>query len=157
MAPGLDERHLGAIGHAGVGAGVLRIGGTNPRQWIRRGLRGRAGLRRNRSPCGHLGATQVSNAAGQVLELVVFAIFGGYAIFTGWREIDWRTVLFCVAVLVLVRPVAVQLALLGTDVPMRSRWFIGWFGRAGSARWYSACWCWATAPSRTPRSSPKRW
>lgn len=75
--------------------------------------------------------TQVSDAAGQVLELVVFAIFGGYAMFMGWREIDWRTVLFCVAALILVRPVAVQLALIGTDVPMRSRLFVGWFGPRG--------------------------
>ncbi|MHA3019848.1 cation:proton antiporter domain-containing protein [Mycobacterium sp. BMJ-28] len=75
--------------------------------------------------------TQVSDAVGQVLELVVFAIFGGYAIFLGWRETDWRTVLFCVVALLLVRPIAVQLALLRTDVPMRSRLFIGWFGPRG--------------------------
>ena len=39
--------------------------------------------------------------------------------------------LFCVAALLLVRPVAVQLALIGTDVPMRSRLFVGWFGPRG--------------------------
>lgn len=75
--------------------------------------------------------TQVSDATGQVLELVVFAVFGGYAFVLGWRDIAWGTVAFCVAALVLVRPVAVALALLGTDVPMRSRLFIGWFGPRG--------------------------
>jgi len=75
--------------------------------------------------------TQVSDAAGQLLELMVFAMFGGYAVFVGWRDAGWRVILFAVLALIVVRLVAVSLALLGTDLPARSRLFIGWFGPRG--------------------------
>ena len=35
---------------------------------------------------------QVSDAAGQLLELMVFAMFGSYAVIVGWRDADWRVV-----------------------------------------------------------------
>ena len=75
--------------------------------------------------------TQVTDATGQLLELMVFAMFGGYAVIVGWRDADWRVVLFAVTALLLVRLVAVAAALLGTDLPARSRLFIGWFGPRG--------------------------
>jgi sodium/hydrogen antiporter len=75
--------------------------------------------------------TQVSDAAGQLLELMVFAMFGAYAVFVGWRDADWRVVVFAVVALIVVRLVAVSLALIRTDLPIRSRLFIGWFGPRG--------------------------
>ena len=63
--------------------------------------------------------SQVTDAAGQLLELIVFAMFGSYAVFVGWRDADWRVVLFAVV------------ALIGSDLPARSRLFIGWFGPRG--------------------------
>jgi NhaP-type Na+/H+ or K+/H+ antiporter len=75
--------------------------------------------------------THVSDAAGQLLELTVFAMFGGYAVFVGWRDASWRVVVFAIVALVVVRLVAVSLALLGSDVPLRERLFIGWFGPRG--------------------------
>ncbi|HZN81894.1 MAG TPA: cation:proton antiporter [Mycobacterium sp.] len=75
--------------------------------------------------------SQVTDAAGQLLELMVFAMFGSYAVIVGWRDADWRVVLFAVVALILVRLVAVSTALLGTDLPARSRLFIGWFGPRG--------------------------
>jgi NhaP-type Na+/H+ or K+/H+ antiporter len=75
--------------------------------------------------------TQVSDAAGQLLELMVFAMFGGYAVFVGWRDAGWRVILFAVLALIVVRLVAVSVALVGTDLPARSRLFIGWFGPRG--------------------------
>jgi NhaP-type Na+/H+ or K+/H+ antiporter len=75
--------------------------------------------------------TQVSDAAGQLLELMVFAMFGGYAVFVGWRDAGWRVILFAVVALIVVRLVAVSVALVGTDLPARSRLFIGWFGPRG--------------------------
>jgi sodium/hydrogen antiporter len=75
--------------------------------------------------------TQVTDATGQLLELMVFAMFGSYAVVAGWRDADWRVVLFAVIALILVRLVAVSAALIGTDLPARSRLFIGWFGPRG--------------------------
>lgn len=74
---------------------------------------------------------EVSDAAGQLLELVVFAMFGAYAVVIGWRDASWRVVLFAVLALVAVRLITVSVALLGTDLAARQRLFIGWFGPRG--------------------------
>ncbi len=74
---------------------------------------------------------QVADAAGHLLELLVFAMFGAAAVIVGWREADWRVVLFAVLAVFAVRVVAVWVALLRTDVPTRSRLFLGWFGPRG--------------------------
>ena len=75
--------------------------------------------------------TQVSDAAGQLLELMVFAMFGGYAVIVGWRDASWRVVLFAVMALLVVRLVAVLVSLIRSNVPLHSRLFIGWFGPRG--------------------------
>ena len=73
----------------------------------------------------------VSEAAGQLLELAVFAMFGGYAVIVGWRAAGWRVIVFAVVALLAVRLVAVCLSLLRSGVPWRERLFIGWFGPRG--------------------------
>ena len=75
--------------------------------------------------------TQVSDAAGQLLELMVFAMFGGYAVILGWRDASWRVVLFAVAALLVVQLVAVLVSLIRRGVPLHERLFIGWFGPRG--------------------------
>jgi NhaP-type Na+/H+ or K+/H+ antiporter len=75
--------------------------------------------------------TQVSDAAAQLLELMVFAMFGAFAVIDGWSRADWRIVLFAVLALFAVRIAAVLLSLVGTGVAMPSRLFIGWFGPRG--------------------------
>jgi NhaP-type Na+/H+ or K+/H+ antiporter len=75
--------------------------------------------------------TQVSDAAGQLLELLVFAMFGAFAVIDGWRQANWRIVLFALLALFAVRMVSVLIALVATDLPMSSRVFIGWFGPRG--------------------------
>ncbi|MCU1701742.1 MAG: hypothetical protein JWR34_7805 [Mycobacterium sp.] len=75
--------------------------------------------------------TQVSDAAGQLLELMVFAMFGSYAVVVGWRDADWRVVLFAVLALLAVRTIAVSVALIRSALPARNRLFIGWFGPRG--------------------------
>lgn len=74
---------------------------------------------------------QVTDAAGQLLELTVFAMFGAFAVIDGWRQADWRVVGFAVAALFAVRIFAVFVALVGTDLPLSNRLFIGWFGPRG--------------------------
>jgi NhaP-type Na+/H+ or K+/H+ antiporter len=75
--------------------------------------------------------TQFSDATGQLLELLVFAMFGAFAVLDGWRRADWRVVAFAVLAVFVVRIVAVSIALLGTDLPKSDRLFIGWFGPRG--------------------------
>jgi sodium/hydrogen antiporter len=76
-------------------------------------------------------ATQVSDAAGQLLELVVFALFGAAAVVPAWRDTDWRVVLFAVLALFVVRVAAVAIAATGSGLPTRSTLFVGWFGPRG--------------------------
>jgi NhaP-type Na+/H+ or K+/H+ antiporter len=75
--------------------------------------------------------TQVSDATAQVLELLVFAILGGYSVIPAWREGGWRVVLFAVAALVVVRVAAVVVALARSGLSARTTLFVGWFGPRG--------------------------
>lgn len=75
--------------------------------------------------------TQVSDAAGQLLEFLVFALFGGFAVIAAWRVASWRVVLFAVVALIVVRVAAVAIALTGSGLSIRSTLFIGWFGPRG--------------------------
>jgi NhaP-type Na+/H+ or K+/H+ antiporter len=85
-------------------------------------------LRRNGTQTA---ATQVSDAAGQVLELVVFALFGALAVVPAWRDAGWRVVVFAAVVLIVVRSAALAIALAGSGLPRRSQLFMGWFGPRG--------------------------
>jgi sodium/hydrogen antiporter len=75
--------------------------------------------------------TVVSDAAGQLLELLVFALFGGFAVIPAWRDAGWRVVVFAVVALFGVRVAAVAIALLGSGLPLSDTLFIGWFGPRG--------------------------
>lgn len=74
---------------------------------------------------------QVSDATAQLLELLVFAMFGAFAVIDAWQHASWRVVLFCVVALFGARLIAVLVALARTDLPAYSRLFIGWFGPRG--------------------------
>ena len=75
--------------------------------------------------------TSVSDATAQLLELLVFAMFGAFAVIDGWQRADWRVVAFSVAALFAVRIVVVSVALVRTGLPVPERLFIGWFGPRG--------------------------
>jgi len=75
--------------------------------------------------------TVVSDAAGQLLELLVFALFGGFAVIPAWRDAGWRVVVFAVVALIGVRVAAVAIALLSSGLPLSDTLFIGWFGPRG--------------------------
>ncbi|PND55197.1 hypothetical protein CRM90_23600 [Mycobacterium sp. ENV421] len=76
-------------------------------------------------------SNQVSDATAQLLELLVFAMFGAFAVIDAWQHTSWRVVLFCVVAVFGVRLIAVLVALIRTDLPGYSRVFIGWFGPRG--------------------------
>jgi sodium/hydrogen antiporter len=85
-------------------------------------------LRRNATQAP---ATQVSDAAGQVLELLVFALFGAMAVVPAWRDAGWRVVVFAALVLIVARIASLAIALAGSGLPRRSKLFMGWFGPRG--------------------------
>lgn len=74
---------------------------------------------------------QVLSAAADLLELVLFAMFGAYAVVVAWRDVGWRVLAFAVVALFGVRLIAVLVALIRSDLPGRDRLFIGWFGPRG--------------------------
>lgn len=76
-------------------------------------------------------ATQVSDAVGELLELLVFAMFGGFAVIQVWRDVGWRVVVFAVLALFAVRVVAVLVAMVGAGLPLSSTLFMGCFGPRG--------------------------
>jgi sodium/hydrogen antiporter len=76
-------------------------------------------------------ATQVSDAAGQLLELLVFALFGAVAVVPAWRDAGWRVVVFAALALIVVRIASLAIALAGSGLPRRSKLFMGWFGPRG--------------------------
>ena len=76
-------------------------------------------------------ATQVSDAVGELLELLVFAMFGGFAVIQVWRDVGWRVVVFGVLVLFAVRVVAVLVAMVRSGLPLSSTLFMGCFGPRG--------------------------
>jgi NhaP-type Na+/H+ or K+/H+ antiporter len=75
--------------------------------------------------------TQVSDAIGELLELLVFALFGGFAVIQVWRDVGWRVVVFAVVAVFVVRVIAVLLAMLRAGLPLPSTLFMGWFGPRG--------------------------
>jgi len=76
-------------------------------------------------------ATQVSDAVGELLELLVFTMFGAFAVIAAWRDAGWRVVVFAIVALFAVRIVAVLLAMIRSDVPLSNTLFMGWFGPRG--------------------------
>lgn len=81
---------------------------------------------------GRPAMTQVSDAAGELLELLVFALFGTAALVPVWREVGWRVVLFAVVALIGVRVAAVAIATVRSGLPARSSLLSAGSGPAAS-------------------------
>ncbi len=77
--------------------------------------------------------TEVSKAAGELLELVAFAMFGAILVVPSFRDADWRILLFAFLALAVVRVAAIVTALVGSGLTIRSALFMGWFGPRGIA------------------------
>jgi len=62
--------------------------------------------------------------------LFTFVLFGSSLIWSGFTVLSWPVFLFAVAV-VLIRPIAFLVSLVGTQLDFRSRLLIAWFGPRG--------------------------
>ena len=68
-----------------------------------------------------------------LLAMVSFIVFGAIVVGPSLDEIDWRVALYAVGSLVLVRPVAIAVSLLGSRLRWPTVAFFGWFGPRGLA------------------------
>lgn len=78
-------------------------------------------------------AAELPELGGELLALVVWFLFGAILMPLALEHVEWRTAVYAVASLTIIRmvPVAVSLARSGLDGP--SIVFIGWFGPRGLA------------------------
>jgi NhaP-type Na+/H+ or K+/H+ antiporter len=70
---------------------------------------------------------------GTLLSLLVWFMFGAVMLGPGLADVGWRTVVFALLALTVVRMVPVALALLGSGLNRATVGFVGWFGPRGLA------------------------
>jgi NhaP-type Na+/H+ or K+/H+ antiporter len=76
----------------------------------------------------------VSNEGyGELLSVIVWMVFGAVVISIAWPYLTWQTWVYALASLTILRMVPVWISLLGTDLNLEKRLFIGWFGPRGLA------------------------
>ena len=76
---------------------------------------------------------EFSENEGQLLSWAAFFLIGALLIPEAFHALDGPMLVTILLSLVVVRPLAVALSLLGTDADLKTRLFIGWFGPRGLA------------------------
>jgi len=79
------------------------------------------------------GTTAFAEAEGQLLTLLTFLLFGSVIAGQLLSGLSWQVIVYALVSLLLVRPVAVALSLLGSGVAPSTTAFIGWAGPRGLA------------------------
>ena len=69
----------------------------------------------------------------EIVKLGVFVVFGALLTLDGLFGDGWAAVAIVAVTLLVARPVAVRLALVGTRTPAAWTWFMAWFGPKGVA------------------------
>jgi sodium/hydrogen antiporter len=77
--------------------------------------------------------TAFAEAEGQLLTLLTFLLFGSVVAGEALSALSWQVALYAMASLLLVRPIAVALSLLGSGLAPSTTAFIGWAGPRGLA------------------------
>lgn len=68
-----------------------------------------------------------------LLSVIVWAMFGAVVVASEWQYFTWKTWVYAMCSLTVLRMVPVWMSLLGTELSSESRLFIGWFGPRGLA------------------------
>ena len=84
-----------------------------------------------RETCPHV--EDFTEDLAQLLAMASFIVFGAILMGPSLGELDWRMGLYAVLSLVLVRPLAIALSLIGTGLQWQTVGFFGWFGPRGLA------------------------
>ncbi len=79
------------------------------------------------------GTTAFAEAEGQLLTLLTFLLFGSVVATQVFSALSWQVLAYALVSLLLVRPVAVALSLLGSGVAPSTTAFVGWAGPRGLA------------------------
>lgn len=76
---------------------------------------------------------EFGEAESQAFILFIFLLFGMSLVPVSFPYWDWRTVLYAVLSLTVIRMIPVAISLIGSGLSMPMVWFIGWFGPRGIA------------------------
>lgn len=76
---------------------------------------------------------QFTEREGELVSMLTFLLFGALVIGPRLGDVDWQIVLYALLSLVVVRPLAVAVATLGTRLRLETVLFLGWFGPRGLA------------------------
>ena len=76
---------------------------------------------------------EFSENGSQLLLLLTFMIFGGVFAGPALDQLDWRIALYAAVSLLLVRPLTVAIAMIGSGFHRSTVAFLGWFGPRGLA------------------------
>lgn len=77
--------------------------------------------------------TGFGETASEMIKLGALLLFGALIHVDWLLELRWNGYLFAILTLLLVRPIALMLALLGSALPFRQRLVVAWFGPKGFA------------------------
>ncbi|HEX5308731.1 MAG TPA: sodium:proton antiporter [Solirubrobacteraceae bacterium] len=69
----------------------------------------------------------------EIVKLGIFVVFGSLLTLNALESSGWQALALVAATFLIARPVAVWIALLGTDTDAQTRLFMGWFGPKGVA------------------------
>ena len=84
-----------------------------------------------RSHCPHI--EDFTEFEGQLLTFLTFLVFGGAFAAPVLDDLTWQIALFAILSLVVVRPLAISISLLGAHLRLETIGFFGWFGPRGLA------------------------
>jgi NhaP-type Na+/H+ or K+/H+ antiporter len=76
---------------------------------------------------------QHNEGYADLLSVLVWVIFGAVVITNTWTYFSWKTWVYAIASLTLLRMLPVWISLWGTALNTESRLFLGWFGPRGLA------------------------
>jgi NhaP-type Na+/H+ or K+/H+ antiporter len=93
---------------------------------------------------------EFNEGVSAIFQVVTFFLFGALVVATGWDSSVWPLVAFIAFALLIARPVAVMLSLLGVRLSLPNKLFIAWFGPKGVASMLFALFVLdSAAPDRT--------
>ena len=84
-----------------------------------------------RATCAHV--EEFTEDLAQLLAMVSFIVFGAIVMGPSLDQLDWRVALYAVGSLVVVRPLAIAVSLVGSGLRWPTVAFFGWFGPRGLA------------------------
>ena len=92
--------------------------------------------RYERNHQAHQGVHRGAEVAEKFGELAVILLLGSMVTLSGLTEPGWEGWLLCAVLLLVIRPVTVAIAFLGSQLDRRERAFLGWFGVRGIGSLY---------------------